>query len=674
MLSSRGAARPLLYGATIFLSAFLLFLIQPIFAKLILPWFGGSSAVWTTCLVFFQTALLAGYLYAHLLTRRLTVRAQPWVHCTLLAAALFLLPVMPGEEWKPTGAGDPAWQIIAMLTVVLGLPYFLLSATSPLLQKWLASGLQSSDSEPYRLFALSNVGALLALATYPIWIEPRIATRTQDLAWSFGFAGFAALCGAAAYLSRPHTDLIETETVAGRNKSSVPWLLLSAAGSMMLVSTTNQLTQNVAAVPFLWILPLGVYLLSFIICFESPRWYQRGLFLRLLAIALGSLAYALYDVQVSVAIAVAIPLFTVGLFIICMFCHGELSRLKPGTERLTTYYLMIALGGALGAILAGLIAPRVFTGIHEFPVSLLLVAVLALWVNWPEGLTPRLLWLTVAVAMMVALIAEIHSYRKDAVVMTRSFYGSLRVVESKKGAASTRMLYHGIVQHGAQYLDPARRDEPTMYFVPESGAGLALRFGVKGPKRVGIIGLGAGTLAAYGKPGDAFQFYEINPQVIGLAKSYFTFLSDSKAAITIVTGDARLSLERENGPLYDVFLADAFSGDAIPVHLLTREAFDLYLRHLKPAGILAVHISNQYLDLAPVVEQLASVHGLTARLVHVSKDEARLYPNSDWILMTRDGAFFARPELASAAKMIEQRPDLRLWTDDYNNLFQVLKF
>src|SRR5580704_8168108 len=587
MPSSR-AARLLLYGPTIFLSAFLLFLIQPIFAKLILPWFGGSSAVWTTCLVFFQTALLAGYLYAHLLTRRLTARKQPWVHSTLLALALLLLPVLPGERWKPTGAGDPVWQILAMLTAVLGLPYFLLSATSPLLQKWLAR----DGSQPYRLFALSNVGALLALAAYPLWIEPRIATRAQDVGWSAGFAAFAVLCGLSAWLSRPRADVwIETETTSAEPQSSIPWLLLAAAGSMMLVSTTNQLTQNVAAVPFLWILPLGAYLLSFIICFESPRWYQRGLFLRLLAVALGSLAYALYDVQVSVAITVAIPLFTVGLFIVCMFCHGELSRLKPGTGRLTTYYLMIALGGALGAILAGLVAPRVFTGIHEFPVSLFLVAVLALWVNWPEGLTPRLLWLTVSVAMMVALIAEIHSYQKDAVVMMRSFYGSLRVVESKKGAVVTRMLFHGIVQHGAQYQDPARRDEPTMYFVPESGAGLALRFGVEGPKRVGIIGLGAGTLAAYGKPGDAFQFYEINPQVIGLAKSYFTFLSDSKATITIVTGDARLSLEQENGPLYDVFLADAFSGDAIPVHLLTREAFDLYVRHLKPSGILAVHIS-----------------------------------------------------------------------------------
>jgi len=670
MQTPRGTARQFLYGTTIFLSAFLLFLVQPIFAKLILPWFGGSSAVWTTCLVFFQTALLFGYLYAHLLTRRWNAHRQAWVHCALLATALLLLPVMPGERWKPAGAGDPAWQILGMLTAVLGLPYFLLSATSPLLQKWLAR----DGSQPYRLFALSNVGALLALASYPLWIEPRIATRAQDLWWSAGFAAFAVLCGVAAWLGRPRADAgvaIETEA---EPQSGIPWLVLAAAGSMMLVSTTNQLTQNVAAVPFLWILPLGVYLLSFIICFESPRWYQRGLFLRLLAVALGSLAYALYDVQVSVAIAVAIPLFTLGLFIICMFCHGELSRLKPGTGRLTTYYLMIALGGALGAILAGLIAPRVFTGIHEFPVSLFLVAALALWVNWREGLTPRLLWLTVSAAMMVALIAEIHSYRKDAVVMTRSFYGSLRVVESVRGGGETRTLYHGIVQHGAQYLDAAKRDQPTTYFVPESGAGLALRFCCEGPKRVGIIGLGAGTLAAYGKPGDTFQFYEINQQVIELAKSYFTFLSDSKAAITIVTGDARLSLERENGPLYDVFLADAFSGDAIPVHLLTREAFDLYLRHLKPAGILAVHISNQYLDLAPVVGQLAAVRGLIARVVHVARDDARLYSQSDWILMTRDGAFFARPEIASAAKTIEPRPGLRLWTDDYNNLLQVLKF
>jgi hypothetical protein len=670
MSESRGAARTLLYGVTIFLSAFLLFLIQPIFAKLILPWFGGSSAVWTTCLVFFQTALLGGYLYAHLLSRRLTARKQPWVHCALLAIALLLLPVMPGERWKPAGASDPAWQILAMLATVLGLPYLLLSATSPLLQKWLSR----DGSQPYRLFALSNVGALLALAAYPLWIEPRIATRAQDLWWSAGFATFALLCGVSAWLSRrPDNVWIETET-SPETQSSIPWLLLAAAGSMMLISTTNQLTQNVAAVPFLWILPLGAYLLSFIICFESPRWYQRGLFLRLLAVALGSLAYALYDVDVSVAITVAIPLFTVGLFIVCMFCHGELSRLKPGTNQLTSFYLMIALGGALGAILAGLIAPRVFTGIHEFPVSLVLVAVLALWVNWQEGMTPRLLWLTVSVAMMVALIAEIHSYRKGALVMTRSFYGSLRVVQSIRGGSQIRTLYHGIIQHGAQYLDPAKRAEPTTYFGPDSGAGLVLRFCCESPKRVGIIGLGTGTLAAYGKPGDSFQFYEINPQVIELAKSDFTFLSDSKAAISIVTGDARLSLEGETGPLYDVFLADAFSGDAIPVHLLTTEAFDLYLRHLKPSGILAVHVSNQYLDLAPVVAQLASAHGLISRLVHTEKDDGHLYSRSDWVLMTRDRAVFAQPEIGGAASKIEPRPGLRLWTDDYNNLLQVLRF
>ncbi|MGA3185723.1 MAG: fused MFS/spermidine synthase [Bryobacteraceae bacterium] len=660
MPESRGAARLFLYGATIFLSAFLLFLIQPIFAKLILPWFGGSSAVWTTCLVFFQTALLAGYLYAHLLKR-------PWVHAVLLAAALVFLPVMPGDRWKPSGAGDPTWQILAMLTAVLGLPYFLLSATSPLLQKWLAR----EGAQPYRLFALSNVGALLALAAYPLLIEPRSATRAQDFWWSGAFALFVVLCAVAAWLAKPGTIVIADPSQTW--ESGVPWLLLAAAGSMLLVSTTNQLTQNVAAVPFLWILPLAVYLLSFIICFESPRWYQRGLFLRLLAVTLASLAYVLYDIQESVPITVAIPLFTVGLFIACMFCHGELSRRKPASSQLTSFYLMIALGGALGAIFTGLIAPRVFTGIHEFPLSLLLVAALAVWINWREGMSARLLWITVSIAMMAALIAEVHSYRKDARVMKRSFYGSLRVVESVRGGGRTRTLYHGIVQHGAQYLDPAKRAEPTMYFGPQTGAGLALRFCCEGPKRVGVIGLGAGTLAAYGNAGDAFQFYEINPQVIELAKSEFSFLSDSKAAIAIRTGDARLSLERETALPYDVFLADAFSGDAIPVHLLTEEAFAAYLRHLKPAGILAVHISNQYLDLAPVVAQLAAVYGLMARQVHSPKDDEHLYAQADWVLMTRDAAFFARPELASA-RMIAPRPGLRLWTDDYNNLLQVFKF
>ena len=665
MLESRGAARLFVHGLTIFLSAFLLFLIQPIFAKLILPWFGGSSAVWTTCLVFFQTALLAGYLYAHLLTK-------PWLHAALLGIALLLLPVMPGERWKPAGTGDPTWQILAMLTLVLGLPYFLLSATSPLLQKWLAR----DGSEPYRLFALSNVGALLALAAYPLLIEPRIATRSQDVWWSAGFAVFAGLCTVAAFSALPGRTGVAapSETSAASNVSRIPWLLLAAAGSMLLVSTTNQLTQNVAAVPFLWILPLAVYLLSFIICFENPRWYQRGLFLRLLAVALASLAYALYDIQVSEAIPVAIPLFTISLFLTCMFCHGELSRLKPGASQLTSFYLMIALGGALGAIFTGLIAPHIFAGIYEFPLSLVFVAMLALWLNFDGGWAQRLLWTAVTVAMIVALVEEVRGFHKGALVMTRSFYGSLRVVESMRGGGETRTLYHGIVQHGAQYLDPAKRAEPTTYFGPQSGAGLTLRFCCEGPKRVGIIGLGAGTLAAYGKPGDTFQFYEINPQVIQLAKSHFTFLSDSKATITIATGDARLSLERETALPYDVFIADAFSGDAIPVHLLTREAFALYLRHLRPSGILAVHVSNQYLDLAPVVAQLASVDGLTARLVRSPKDDAHLYSQADWILMTRDGSFFARPEIAGAAKIIAPRPGLRLWTDDYNNLLQVFKF
>lgn len=657
------------YGATIFLSAFLLFLIQPIFAKLILPWFGGSSAVWTICLVFFQTALLAGYGYAHVLARRVGARAQPLVHGALLAASLLLLPVMPGDRWKPVDGGDPALRILAMLAVVLGLPYFLLSSTSPLLQKWLARG----GSQPYRLFALSNAGSLLALAAYPIWIEPHVPTRAQTVWWSAGFAGFVALCGAAAWLSRSHAKEARPEPPADMPKNSAAWLLLAATGSMLLVSTTNHLTQNVAAVPFLWILPLSAYLLSFIICFESPRWYRREFFLRLLAVTLSSLAYALYDIQVSDAIIVAIPLFTLGLFVACMFCHGELSRLKPDAPHLTSFYLMIALGGALGAIFTGLIAPRVFSGIYEFPLSLILAAALALWLNWREGWSRRLLWTAVTVAASIALIGEVRGYHKDALAMSRSFYGSLRVVESVRGGGPTRTLYHGTVQHGAQYLD-ARRTQPTAYFGPESGAGVVLRFCCEGPKRVGIIGLGAGTLAAYGKAGDSFHFYEINPQVIEIARSRFTFLSDSKASVEIALGDARLSLERESGEPYDVFLADAFSGDAIPVHLLTTEAFDLYLRRLKPAGILAVHVSNNYLDLPPVVAQLALAHGLTARLIESPKDDAHLYSQAEWIVMSRDASFFARPEIAASAKPIAAHSGLRLWTDDYNNLLQVFKF
>jgi SAM-dependent methyltransferase len=438
---------------------------------------------------------------------------------------------------------------------------------------------------------------------------------------------------------------------------------------MLLLSTTNQITQNVAAVPFLWILPLLTYLLTFILCFESSRWYRRDVFLRLLAVGLGSVGYAISNIEQSVSIVVAVPIFLLGLFFGCMYCHGELSYLKPDGRHLTSFYLMIALGGALGAALVGLAAPALLSAIYELPLSLLFVAVLALHLNWRNGWLQRLLWVSMTAAMILVLTAEVRGYHQNALIMTRSFYGALRVAES----AGVRALYHGTVKHGAEFLSSERRMIPTTYYGPGSGAGLALQFGTAGPKRVGIVGLGAGTLSAYGRSGDVFHFYEINSQVIELARSQFFYLGGTAAKVETTLGDARLSLEREPPQDFDVLAVDAFSGDAIPVHLLTREAFALYLRHLKPEGILAFHVSNQYLDLAPVVQQLALFYGYPAVLVRSPKDDDRLLASATWVLVTHNRAFLEHPEISNAIEPIPPRPGLRLWTDDYNNLLQVIR-
>ena len=640
---------PLLYGGTIFLSSFLLLLIQPVFAKLILPWFGGSAAVWTTCLVFFQAGLLLGYLYAHLIASRLGRRTQALLHSALLAAALFLLPVIPASFWKPSGAENPAWRILEVLTAVLGLPYFLLSTTGPLLQSWYA---RRWGMAPYRMFALSNAGSLLGLAAYPIWIEPNLPAHTQSVLWSWAFAGFAVLCASTAWLPEgPAPDPVDDPHAPPSAAEKAVWVALAAGGSMLLLSTTNQMTQNVASVPFLWIVPLVIYLLTFILCFESSRWYRPELFLRLLVVGLGSVAYAIYNIQESTAVAVALPVLSLGLFAGCMYCHGQLSRLKPEGRHLTSFYLMIALGGALGAVFVGLIAPVIFSGVYELPICLLFVGSLALYLNWSGGGIQRLLWCSVTAAMLLVLVAEVRGFHQGALIMTRNFYGALRVVQSSEDGGEVRTLYHGTIEHGSEFLAPQRRLFPTSYYGPSSGVGLALRNRTV-PRRVGLVGLGAGTLSAYGQPGDEFHFYEINPQVVALANSMFFYLRESPAKIQVTLGDARLSLESEPPQGFDVLVLDAFSGDAIPVHLLTREAFAIYQRHLKPEGILAVHVSNQYLDLAPVVQQIASFYGYPAIQIVSHAEESQLLANATWVLATHNREFLSLPEIVNASRPI----------------------
>lgn len=669
-----GSDRPWLAicGPAIFLSAFLLFSLEPLIAKVILPWFGGSAAVWSICLVFYQIALLLGYLYARLLTAHLPPRLQALTHIVLLLGSLALLPIGPGERWKPSVADDPAWRILVTLTATIGLPFVALSATTPLLQTWLA---RAGQKTPYRLFAVSNFASLAALLAYPFLIEPALNVSAQRLSWSAIYAVFAVLCAAAAWKSRN----LERETAVSEPDHSarsrrLSWFALAACGSMLLLSITNHIDANVAAVPLLWVLPLAVYLLTFILSFGAFAIYKRAIWLRILAFALGVLAYAVFNINFVEAIQVSIPIFLAGLFACCMFCHGELNRLRPETPNPTGFYLTIAAGGAAGAIFVGLIAPHIFSGVYEMPLALCATALLALTLVWPSGNWPvRALWVAVSICMGIVFVTNVMAYRASSLSLRRSFYGSLRVVQSRPGPLETRTLYHGIIQHGAQYLLLPLRLRATTYYGPDSGIGILLRECVPAPRRVGIVGLGVGTIAAFGQSGDRFRFYEINPQVIDAAQSLFFYLRETHARVEIVEGDARLSLERDTTPRFDVLALDAFSGDAIPVHLLTKEAVALYLEHLNPNGVLAFHVSNDFLELAPVVRQLADAFGYPSILVKNHENDDDLILPADWVLVTRNPAVLNNSAIKLHSAPIPQQAGLRLWTDDYSSLLPILK-
>jgi spermidine synthase len=690
----------LLFACTIFLSAFLLFEVQPMIGKIILPWFGGSAAVWSTCLLFFQASLLAGYLYAHCSTRYLKPRHQATLHVLLLGASLALLPILPSPAWKPFEAGDPSGRILLLLAATIGLPYILLSATSPLLQAWFV--MARPGAIPYRLFALSNVGSLLALCSFPIVVEPLLTTRVQAIGWSGFYAAFVVLCtlvgwrtsrldgqpDEAAFPSRDRKEAVVQTSDSPDWKLHVIWAALAACASALLLEITNHLSQNVAPIPFLWVLTLGLYLLSFIICFEREHAYWRSVFLPLLVVSLGTAAYALYYNMGNLNIKWSIPAFAVALFACCMVCHGELARLKPAARHLTSFYLMVSLGGALGGLFVAVGAPRLFHTFAELPLTMVACCALAtavLWA-WPGDLKFKYVMLIARVAMIVFTIALAvylgHLKKLDDKkfeLSVRNFYGVLRVYDTPDTDEETgvRELNHGTINHGTQILEAARQRTPTSYYGSNSGIGRALRYLQRSPSvRIGVIGLGAGVTAAYCRPGDVFRFYEINPLDLDIATNWFTFLKDCPADHDVLLGDARLTMEQQPSQQFDLIAVDAFSSDAIPVHLLTREAFVLYFRQLKSNGILAVHVSNRYLDLAPVVSRNAQDVGKPAILVADDGGGFDYLTSSDWILVTSDPAismFTDRLFQAQGITRANMRPGLRPWTDDYSNLFQILK-
>lgn len=681
-------------AAGIFTSAWLLFQVQPMIARHILPWYGGGASVWTTCMMFFQVFLLAGYAYAHLLARWLDPARQVVIHLSLLTLSLLLLPITPAESLQPDGTGNPMAGILVLLTLTVGFPYLMVSASGPLLQHWFTRA--APGQSPYRLYALSNAGSLIGLLSYPFVVEPVLTLTAQSYLWSGGYVLYVALCTWVA-LTLWRTPKLRQATPdqgdaghTGIGRRAM-WIALAGCGSLILLSVTNQLCQDVAVVPFLWVVPLSLYLISFILCFDSPRWYRRWIWMPFFAVTLVLLVVLLRRdyAEVEWPLIGQLAIYFSAMFACFMVCHGELVRLKPPASQLTSFYLMVSLGGALGGVFVNLVAPLIFDGFWELHLGLIAATVLAgisllsdgdAWKSKLQLHGFQTGWALSLIVLSYLLWDHFGTQREDSIASSRSFYGVLNVYELDPGTDRHRyLLYHGRIEHGIQFQEESLSGLPTSYYGLHSGVGVAIR---RHPNystdrlRVGVVGLGIGIIATYGREGDDYRFYEINPDVERTANEHFSYLSDSSARNTVVLGDARMSLQRElreGGSLqFDVLVVDAFSGDAVPVHLLTREAIDLYWKHLKPDGILAMHMSNLHFDLSDVVRIHARDLGKQA--IPVDADGSKVYGSeSNWVLITDNSEFLSNPRVSGLDyEFSHVEPREILWTDDYSNVFRIL--
>jgi hypothetical protein len=698
----------ILFIVSIFVSAFLLFQVQPMISRYILPYFGGTPAVWSTVQLFFQIFLTGGYAYAFWLIKRISTKKQVYLHISILVISLALVitlsflwpsPVTPGSSWKPQSVNTPILDIFKLLLVAVGLPYFLLSTNSPLTQAWFTRSLPGRS--PYWLYALSNIGSLSGLLAYPFIIEPTLTLKEQGWVWAGGYVLFVVLASFGAfkaYRAEPtmvNAPAVEVKPVAGSKlswRSQVLWILLSALGTTLLLAITSQITQEVAAIPLLWVLPLSIYLLTFIITYSGERWYKRKLFASLTVISSIGFLWALVSTEANYVYRMAV--FCFFLFVSLMICNGETYRLRPDPLRLTRFYLLTSIGGALGGIFVNLVAPFIFKGYWELLISFGMALALALVVlvmrkSSHSELQVRFSFNVMATITLLLIIGfslfgllGVKIYG-DA-FQARNFYGVVRVKEVNVDDPEWRAynVSHGVTIHGLQFAAADKRDIPTTYFSTKSGFGLAM---LNHPKyghgmRVGILGLGIGTMAAYGKPGDDYRFYEINPIMADLAEGkggFFSYLVDSPVSKEIVLGDGRISLENElaahGSNNFDLLALDVFSSDSIPVHIITKEAFDIYLKHLAPDGIIAVNISTRYLDLVPVMWQIAQYYHLNIAVIPSEADDKIAFP-ALWVLVSRSPSEFQVLAIAESVFSLDgYRTKVPLWTDDYSNLFQLLR-
>ena len=678
------------YALAIFMGAFLLFQVQPIMGKYILPWFGGSPGVWTTCMLVFQLLLCGGYAYAHFLNRLCTPRGQIFLHAVLLLGSLFTLPIAPSAEWKPTGSEAPTLWIVLLLLLNVGLPYFLLSATGPLLQSWVSrSGIVA---HPYRLYALSNVGSLLALLSYPVFFETWMSSSQQALNWSLVFSFFAIVCPLAGILSlirslKRQNPNYEAAAATVHTRTPITalqyahWFVLAFIPSLMLLAVTNQVCLDVAVIPFLWILPLSIYLVSFILCFESQRWYYRRPYIALTMLAFIGVLQA-QTAGPSMNYILQIAIYFSALFLACMVCHAELVRIRPETHNLTAFYMTMSIGGACGGLFVGLLAPMMFNDFLELQIGLILcgLVMLALYFIPKDHTLSQLSFGRQRVYAGLATFALLGIIGTQWLIgstqhAVRNFYGVLRVKSAldEKTGLMVKVLFHGRIVHGTQLEREDLNSTPTAYYGYDSGVGLTLQnFKPNAPRNIGVVGLGAGTLATYAKSGDQWKFYEINPDVIRYAQDHFTFLSQCPAEVQVLPGDARLTLAREPENQFDILILDAFSGDAIPVHLLTTEALSIYRRCLKPDGALVIHITNQYFDLAPIASGLAEEGGYSVTVID-NHETLRPFANrSMWAVLSANPEALAAVKSTSEKEVVPVRRQLK-WTDDRSNLFEALR-
>lgn len=756
MESKKPLGLALWLSLTIFVSAFLLFQVQPLISKFILPWFGGSPAVWTTAMLFFQCTLFLGYVYSHLLASRLKLSAQVKLHVVLLVlASIMAIFVIPISSLKPEGNEDPTLRILMLLTLCVGLPYFVLSTTGPLIQAWFSQAYPGRS--PYRLFSLSNLGSLLALGSFPALFEPYLELKTMGTFWMVGFWLFAMFCmicawkisrivvvetggsiqGSAATGVSSHSSAQSTDAAPSFWQRGA-CISLSALSSLMFIATTNHVCHDIATVPFLWIVPLALYLLTFIICFDHPRWYIREVWSGLCV--LGILGLTVLDLDLTFIPNLILHFGT--MFTICMVCHGELVSLRPKNSKfITEYYLMISAGGALGGLFITFVATPFFVEYYEWPFGLFLSLGLALhvlistamqkWLSMKPSVL-GVLGVVLAATLLVAWRVDPFEWRSSTsnagivdkpILKARNFYGTVQVEDRNYmleipasendgiplgPSDSRRSFWSGNVLHGRQLTQPSLRNAPLTYYDHDSGVGRTLDYCLNGPFRdqplkFAVVGLGAGSLAAYARASegdreaDECVLYEINPLVEQIAREHFWYLPDYEKRlgkpIEVRLGDARLTMEREPAQEYDVIVLDAFSGDSVPAHLLTREAFDIYQRHLKKnadgslRGFVCIHITNSFLNLYPIVKNAAKqVLKMPYTSIYREAQPQKHAMRSHYFIITNDARFLAETPMVpryrestdpSTGEKISTAidrdwPDIALWTDHYSTIFNIL--